>query len=234
MKTYHKLPFSINSNELLLEFNSCIANWISHFNTSYYKGEWSGIPLRSPKNKNHQLSAGDSHNDDYQDEAILKGLPYTRSVLNSLKTEKFSVRYLRLTPGSEIKAHKDHDMIFWDGYIRLHIPIITNDDVAFKLGDEILKMKPGELWFADFSQTHSVINRGKTDRVHLVIDCSVNDWIKSLFEKEGIIQKGETKPNPIDSYSKETKLQMIQALLEMNTETSIKLAQQMTQQYSLS
>jgi hypothetical protein len=39
-------------------------------------------------------------------------------------------------------------------------------------------MAPGECWYLRLSDPHRVANRGETDRVHLLIDCRVNDWLR--------------------------------------------------------
>ena len=44
-----------------------------------------------------------------------------------------------------------------------------------------MEMNEGEAWYLNFSLEHSVRNGGATDRIHLVIDCIVNDWIRSFF-----------------------------------------------------
>lgn len=43
-------------------------------------------------------------------------------------------------------------------------------------------MKPGELWYLNVNRYHSVTNGGSTDRIHLVIDCIVNDWLREMAE----------------------------------------------------
>jgi quercetin dioxygenase-like cupin family protein len=73
-------------------------------------------------------------------------------------------------------------MGFEDGVIRLHIPVTTNPEVEFYLNDERIEMKTGELWYLDFSQKHRVENRGTADRIHLVVDCKVNDWLRELIQ----------------------------------------------------
>ena len=54
---------------------------------------------------------------------------------------------------------------------RIHIPIITNNKVFFDVGGEKINLKKGEMWEINNSQkTHSVENKSKSDRVHLIID----------------------------------------------------------------
>lgn len=233
MKSFAQLPFQFDELKLVEEFNNIHQQWIGHFNTGYYTGDWSGITLRKPIGEAHGLSAGNVSVKTYEDTPLMKELPYTQRVLDAIQTEKQAVRYLQLAPNSEIKPHKDFDLVYWDGYVRFHIPIITNDSVKFMIGDEQLNMKPGECWFADFSRTHSVSNFGKTSRIHLVIDCLVNNWVEQLFKEEGIVEANETPPDPIDVLSNEDKKEIINNLRAMGTDTGDRLANEMSAKYQL-
>lgn len=54
---------------------------------------------------------------------------------------------------------------------RIHIPIITNPDCIFTVGEESINMKEGEIWeMNNDKKKHSVHNNGDDDRVHLIID----------------------------------------------------------------
>ena len=66
--------------------------------------------------------------------------------------------------------------------MRLHVPVHTNADVDFVLDDQRVPMAEGELWFLNFNKYHSVDNRSSVDRIHLVIDCVINDWLRQLLE----------------------------------------------------
>ena len=50
-------------------------------------------------------------------------------------------------------------------------------------------MKEGECWYADVSYLHSVTNRSEKDRVHLLLDVGVNDWLRGVFPKESLLNK---------------------------------------------
>jgi hypothetical protein len=90
---------------------------------------------------------------------------------------------MRLTAGSMIKEHEDVDLSFEDGSVRLHIPVVTNDGVDFQLNGARVVLEAGSCWYLRLSDPHSVANRGTEDRVHLVIDAFVNDWIGRVFEQ---------------------------------------------------
>jgi aspartyl/asparaginyl beta-hydroxylase (cupin superfamily) len=73
-------------------------------------------------------------------------------------------------PNTFIPPHVDSGMTL-DYAIRTHIPIITNTDVIFTVGDEIKNMKDGEIWeINNREKIHSVENNSSYDRIHLIID----------------------------------------------------------------
>jgi hypothetical protein len=87
------------------------------------------------------------------------------------------VRLLKLGPGSVIKEHRDHALGLEDGIARIHIPILSNPDVEFVLNSQRVVMDEGESWYLNFNLPHRVVNRGSRERVHLVVDCTVNAWL---------------------------------------------------------
>lgn len=85
---------------------------------------------------------------------------------------------MKLSSGSQIKEHTDYDLDAENGTLRLHIPIITNKKVYFKLNGKRVVLNEGECWYLRLSDPHSVANNGVSDRVHLVIDAAVNPWLR--------------------------------------------------------
>ena len=53
---------------------------------------------------------------------------------------------------------------------RMHLPIITNEQNLFSVGDTKVHMKPGELWEINNRREHGVVNGGSEDRIHLIVD----------------------------------------------------------------
>ncbi len=93
-----------------------------------------------------------------------------------------SVRLLKLTAGSNIREHRDDDLGWDAGEIRLHVPIITDPAVDFFLNGQRVVMREGECWYLDLSLPHRVQNRSEVDRIHLVIDCLLNDWLRATID----------------------------------------------------
>lgn len=153
--------------------------WTDHFVRQNYEGQWDVLPLRHQAGATHPIMQAYTPPDatDFVDAAILDRTPYFRSVLAAIPCSLKAVRLMRLTPGSKIREHADHDLAADWGQARLHIPITTNPGVTFLLNRVAVAMVPGEAWYLRLSDPHAVTNDGDTDRVHLVIDCEANDWL---------------------------------------------------------
>lgn len=148
--------------------------------------DWDVLPLVSRGGRLDDGSAGTNSLLPFRATELLERVPYFREVLESFKAPLRSVRISAIRPGGIIREHSDTDVfdIRNGDLIRLHIPIVTNDDVEFLIGGERCVWKPGELWYGDFSRLHSVKNHGTTTRVHLLVGAEVNDEILSLFPPE--------------------------------------------------
>lgn len=178
-----KLPFAFDPERLRADLAAVDRDWIDHLVKQNYEGDWSVLPLRHTAGATHPVMMiySDPTATEFVDGPLLEQTPYIREVLAAFECPLTVVRLMRLTPGSVIKPHYDHDLAAEHGAARLHIPITTNPDVAFLLNDEPVVMAPGEAWYLRLVDTHSVINRGTTDRVHLVIDAIVDDWLADLL-----------------------------------------------------
>jgi hypothetical protein len=160
------------------------AEWLEHFVRQNYDGDWSVIPLRAQAGAVHPVMMMFSNPaaTEFTDTPLLARAPYFRRVLHDLACPLHCVRLMRLTPGSVIKEHHDNDLAAEFGRARLHIPITTGPDVDFRLNGTRVIMEPGSVWYLRLSDPHSVANRGPGDRVHLVIDAVVNDWLTTQLE----------------------------------------------------
>lgn len=179
-----RLPIRTDARRLREDLAQIVeSDHLPHFNRGCYRGEWTVVPLRSIGGQSDQIYPDPTRIADYTDTPLLARCPYVREVLDSLEFPLQAVRFLRLRPGSEIKTHRDLRLGFKDGEIRLHFPITTNPDVDFIVDGQRWVMGEGECWYHDFTLPHSVINRGPTDRVHLVVDGAVNDWVSQLLHQ---------------------------------------------------
>lgn len=76
----------------------------------------------------------------------------------------------KLLPNGEIPPHRDRVAFILEKGHRIHIPIITNDNVSFSVGDETKNLKEGHVYEINNGRTHSVKNESNEERVHLIID----------------------------------------------------------------
>jgi ribosomal protein S18 acetylase RimI-like enzyme len=174
-----KLQFRFDVARLQADFAGFMAaEFVPHFNTAYYEGDWSAVPLRSIGGRTDHIYPDPTSKSAFADTPLLERCPYIREVLGTLRCPLQAVRFLRLKTGSVIKEHRDHELGFEDGEVRLHIPVITNPEVEFVLNQVRVVMNEGECWYLNVNQPHRVANRGAKDRIHLVIDCTVNDWLR--------------------------------------------------------
>ncbi|MBC8429950.1 MAG: aspartyl/asparaginyl beta-hydroxylase domain-containing protein [Pelagibacteraceae bacterium] len=112
-------------------------------------------------------------------------------ILENLPCKYERVRFMKLEAGKIIGRHSDKidkDLGFDDGQImRIHIPIRTNDDVVFSLYESPrakvayeYNLKTGHYYYMDVTKPHAVRNMSEVDRIHLVVDCYVNDSLRTM------------------------------------------------------
>jgi len=206
-----KLPFQFETEKLVHDLSLILdKKWISHFNTSGYSGDWKVISLYSDNGDDSNIFALSTSDSIVSETSIIKECHYFKEVIDSFKCPILSARILRLGVGAEIKPHRDHELGYEDGNFRLHIPIVTNPDVQFILDGTAIKMLPGECWYTNVNYVHSVINSGKSDRVHLVIDGVRNEWSDELFFS--LAPENSFQPIPKKKDSPETIKQIIEEL----------------------
>src|SRR5690606_34290625 len=75
------------------------------------------------------------------------------------------------------------------GKVRLHIPIVTHEEVYFYVDEQRVMMRPGELWYCDFTRPHRVHNKSDVARVHMVLDLRVDDWLRDFFPSEPLTDR---------------------------------------------
>lgn len=175
-----RLPFVFDAARLVADLDRVLqVDWIAHFVKQNYEGVWDVLPLRGKAGATHPIMMiySDPGATAFEDGPLLNEMPYIRELLSAFRCPLRSVRLMRLTPGSVIKEHDDVDLAAEFGMARIHVPITTNPQVEFMVNRMPVTMAPGEVWYLRLSDKHSVANRGTTDRVHLVIDAVVDDWL---------------------------------------------------------
>jgi len=128
------------------------------------------------------------------------------------------VRYSILPSNCFIQWHYDNDFNSIKN-TRIHIPIITNDNVIVNISGKHLNFKKGNMYTGDFSFPHQVYNGSNHTRIHLIIDIKTKTHKLFKFSKNNTkrlaLQKKAQKLlnkyvdnniNPKDRYKKEFSL----------------------------
>ena len=156
----------------------------------------------------------------------MDNFPSVKKLLSGLQCPVMSARFLNLQAGAIIKEHTDSDLAFEKGEARLHFSIFTNPAVEFYCEGELLFLPEGGCWYLNANLPHNVSNRSDQDRIHLVVDCKVNDWLKEkITASDHIAIKKETVDDNL--------LKMIKELRYQDTERSNKLADELEEKIKL-
>lgn len=123
-------------------------------------------------------------------EAVMR--PVIDYVSDYYRDNGFVVRIVlaKLLKNGSIPKHTDAGYSLLNCH-RVHIPLISSDDVAFSVGGEEINMGVGEFWEINNGVTHGVENRGTEDRIHLIVDWMPNHENKSEEDVLAVDQSGE-------------------------------------------
>jgi quercetin dioxygenase-like cupin family protein len=222
MISHARLQLPLDLQAVQQQVQALTQPWSAHFNTMHYEGEWNVLSLRVAGGDAGRIIPDLIGDEEYLDTPLMDACPAIKALLDNIECRVLSVRLLNLKSGASIKPHRDHELAFEKGEARLHFPVFTNGKVEFYIEDEQVRMNEGECWYINANLTHRVANHGSTDRIHLVIDCKVNDWLKAEFEKAEKHFANETA-------SREQMLMVIAELRKQQTEAADKLALELEQ-----
>lgn len=130
------------------------------------------VPIiwKEPLNPNSQKNDDNKYWSEYN--SIKNDIDNLTNLINDnlCKGRIESVLLINLLKNKNIQRHKDKGNYFYSHH-RLHIPIITNENVIFEIDNEKKYLKAGEIWLINNNdKTHGVYNNSNTDRIHMLID----------------------------------------------------------------
>jgi quercetin dioxygenase-like cupin family protein len=159
-----------------------------HFSTADHDGGWKAISLVSLGGKSDADSLRHGYGR-YEKTPLLAHCPYFEEIIDGFGCPTQRVRLMRLEPGASIHEHTDPGDSWALGQVRLHLPIVTHEDVHFYLDGQRVQMRPGECWYCDFGRPHRVANRSPVARVHFVLDLTLNPVLRGLFPRESLPER---------------------------------------------
>jgi len=125
--------------------------------------------------------------------------PVVDYIANYYQDNGFVLRILltKLTAGSKIDEHVDFGYSLLNVH-RIHIPIITNEDVDFYVGGTKKQMRAGEFWEIDNARKHAVENNSDEDRVHMIVDWMPNHAELDVEAAIKAVKSADTAPESQD------------------------------------
>jgi hypothetical protein len=78
----------------------------------------------------------------------------------------------RLAPGCSIGEHVDQGAPA-EFYSRYHVILQSTPGCITRSGEEVIQASPGEVWWFNNREPHSVTNNGSDDRIVIVVDIRV-------------------------------------------------------------
>ncbi len=188
---FWRLPLRADAAALQADLARLSASdWPAHFNTGYHDGGWSGVALVSADGDADRLHVDAAvGSGDGLATPLLARCPAMRAAVESLPCAVQSARLLRLAPGSVIREHRDHGLGLDDRAVRLHFPVVSHPDVEFYLDGVRVPMAEGECWYLDFGLPHRVQNLSPRERVHLVVDCVVDDRLRAMLPSAEVAEQ---------------------------------------------
>jgi Tfp pilus assembly protein PilF len=118
--------------------------------------------------------------------------PVINYISDYYRDNGFVVRMIlaKLLKGGSIPKHTDAGYSLLNCH-RVHIPLISSNDVVCSVGGEEINMRVGEFWEINNGVTHGVENNGAEDRIHLIVDWMPNHENMSQEEVLAADQSGE-------------------------------------------
>jgi hypothetical protein len=154
----------LNLNEIAWHEDSSRQNKHAvHYNTHF-------IPIMWDAPSSSQMIYGEKtkHYYNFLFEELIENI--TKQINSSLNKDGVIFRSIlaRLAPNQNIDAHVDRaEMMNYSK--KIHVPIITNDNVLFQVGGEEKNLKEGEIWDINVTKLHAVYNQSNENRIHLIV-----------------------------------------------------------------
>jgi hypothetical protein len=173
-----RLPLRFDAARLSGDLAEMDESWWSLHKGPYHDGRWEMISLRAPGGDMlNQTSRGGA----FADTIAGRRCRYLQEVLSQFPAELNRVRYMRLRAGGHVMPHSDPMHTIDPSLVRIHVPVVTNPAVVFRVAGERIVMGEGEAWYVDVRFRHEVRNEGASDRIHLVIDLLRNDAVDEML-----------------------------------------------------
>ncbi|AUX48691.1 uncharacterized protein SOCE26_102320 [Sorangium cellulosum] len=157
--------------------------WTENY-SRYQSGGWKTAALYN--------ASGDSQENDLADctpipTEVVPRLPRIRAFVEGSGLKLMWVRLLKLDPNAFLWEHTDYGAqnLSRVPRLRLHVPLKTNPGALIVLPSRSVHMKSGFLWkLTPHQARHGACNLGAEERIHLIMDCYINEHLEELVAQE--------------------------------------------------
>ena len=190
---------------LAAEVDRLDLSFANHYSRYNVAASWSALSVRGYSSDIRMIEKPDAMNDAWrkkhaadvfalQDTELRAQLPSIEPLLEMFGEDaKWDrIRLMRLSPeGGELDRHTDQvDPTLGVGVgdlMRIHIPLKTNPEVIFTVwnqdGQPVQQhMGLGKIWALDVRWPHRAQNNGADERIHLVLDVTVDSGIQDCLK----------------------------------------------------
>lgn len=149
--------------------------------SDYHTGGWQTLSLWNRSSK-----PGDTVIEDCEpvETSLLENMPVTRDVLRGLGFRYMWVRLAKLQVNAFMHEHRDYQELKNVRRLRLHLPIITNPFSSIVIDHTRVHLALGYVWKLNPIHRHAASNFGKEPRIHIIMDCYVDDALDALVAAE--------------------------------------------------
>jgi len=161
--------------------------WSENY-SKYHSGGWKTAALFNATGKSKENDLEDCHPVPTD---LAKRLPAVRQFIETLELKLMWARVLKLVPQACLWEHTDYGAphLTRAPRVRLHVPLQTQPEAVIVLPAHVVHMKSGFMWkLTPDAARHGACNDGTKDRIHLIIDCYVDDRLEALLAGETLDQ----------------------------------------------
>jgi hypothetical protein len=162
------------------EVSKVEAQWTNVY-SDYHTGGWQTLSLL-----NSTSSPTDTLIEDCEpvETSLLENMPHTSALLKGLGFRYMWARLAKLQVNAFMHEHRDYQELKNVRRLRLHIPIITNPFSSIVIDRTRIHLALGYIWKLNPIYRHAAGNFGKEDRIHIILDCYVDDALDALVRRQ--------------------------------------------------
>ena len=162
------------------EVASLDVQWTNVY-SEYHTGGWQTLSLLNRTSKPTDTIFEDC---EPVETSLLERMPETCALLRGLGFRYLFGRLAKLEVNAFIYEHRDYQNLRNDRLLRLHIPVITNPFSSIVVDRTRIHLALGYIWKLNPIHRHAAANFGKEPRIHIILDCYVDEALEVLLSAE--------------------------------------------------